>query len=89
MVHRSNLENQLHKKRCEYDKAAPRGCFGGEFWGVRIWESCDPSVADLWQARAQLQKMQETASQFSTLERELKCKEHEFLSRSESGESPE
>ena len=22
---RSNLENQLHKKRCEYDKAAPRG----------------------------------------------------------------
>lgn len=56
----SNLENQLHKKRCEYDKA-----------------------------RTQVQKMQETASQFSTLERELKCKEHELallddrISRSE------
>lgn len=31
------------------------------------------------QAQAQLQKMQATASQFSSLECELKCKEHEFL----------
>ena len=37
------------------------------------------SVNSSLQARTQVQKMQETASQFSTLERELKCKEHEFL----------
>eukprot|EP00438_Fugacium_kawagutii_P009039 Skav202974 [mRNA] locus=scaffold2274:471073:494478:- [translate_table: standard] len=46
---RSSLENQLHKKRCEKDKAY-----------------------------AQLEKMQASASQFSNLERELKCKEHEL-----------
>ena len=33
------------------------------------------------QARAQLQKMQETASQFSQMEQKLKCQEHAFLGR--------
>ena len=38
---------------------------------------CGAMRSELREANAQLQKMQSTASQFSSLERELKCKEHE------------